>query len=73
MMPIKRNMTMEEHKRFHRHKYEVEKSGLIDFFTDKKYEEEKRNFIGAFEGLKYEEVDLNRFLVIMLKKITRKN
>nr|DAV46701.1 MAG TPA: hypothetical protein [Caudoviricetes sp.] len=39
MMPIKRNMTQEEHKQFHREMYENEKKGLTDFFHEQKYDE----------------------------------
>lgn len=60
--------TPEERKMFHRRDYELQKSGLIEIFTEKKYEEDKRNLIESFEGMKYEEVDLNTFLVGMLRE-----
>lgn len=51
MMPIKRNMTQEEHKQFHREMYENEKKGLTDFFHEQKYDEKqfKRIFSKLFE------------------------
>ena len=39
MMPIKRNMTQEEHKQFHREMYENEKKRLNYFIHEKKYVE----------------------------------
>jgi hypothetical protein len=59
--------TPEEIKMFHKEDYEFQKSGLIEVFTKKKYEQKKRNLIEIFSGMKYEEVDLNTFLVMMLR------
>ena len=59
--------TPEEIKRFHKEDYELQKSGCIEVFTEKKYEQKKRNLIEIFSGKKYEEVDLNTFIVMMLR------
>lgn len=59
--------TPEEIKRFHKEDYEFQKGGWIEVFTEKKYEQKKRNLIEIFSGMKYEEVDLNTFLVMMLR------
>lgn len=39
MIPIKRSMTQEECKQFHREMYENEKRGVTDFFYEQKYDE----------------------------------
>lgn len=43
MIPVKRNMTTEERKRYFRHEYEIEKEGLITFYKERGYPKEGLN------------------------------
>lgn len=43
MIPIKRNMTPKEQKRFRMEKYKNEKESLIAFFHEQKYDEKHLN------------------------------